>query len=195
MALGGIGSNKSGTVTSTSSAAIYSFRTITRTWNPLSTSGRLHSNTVVNIAAVNIAADHPLNVDLILRVRQSGSSPGRIYVVPTESVARPIDNLIAENVVLKSVVKNLWKVYRYNQEYQSFLLGGCSEEDFLAVAEKFADAFDDIPEGQLVFSSSLLLSLLDEPLTSGDLSVLVNADPYHIEQALSSSSNVQRIGA
>ena len=121
------------------------------------------------------------------------SKPGRIYPVSTEIVAQPIQNLIAENVILKGVVQNLWKVYKYNQEYQSFLLGGCSEEEFLAVAEKFADAFNDIPDGQCVFATSLLLNLLDEPLTSSDLSVLVNVDPYHIEQALSSSSNVQRI--
>jgi hypothetical protein len=176
MALGGIGSNKSGTATGTFVATTSSVGTTTRTWDSFFTSARL-----------------PSNVDLILHVRQSGSNPGRIYAAPTESVARPIFNLITENAVLKGVVKNLWKVYRYNQEYQSFLLGGCSEEDFLAVAEKFADAFDDIPEGQLVFSSSLLLNLLDGPLTSDDLSVLVNTDPYHIEQALSSSSNVQRI--
>jgi hypothetical protein len=104
-------------------------------------------------------------------------------------------NLMAENAVLKGVVKNLWKVYKYNQEYQSFLLGGCSEDEFLEIAEKFAAAFDEIPERQLAYASAFLLNLLDEPLTSNDLSVLVNADPYDIEKALSSSSNVQRIRA
>ena len=101
---------------------------------------------------------------------------------------------MTENIVLKSVVKNLWKVYKYNQEYQSFLLGGCSEDEFLEIVEKFAASFDEIPEGQIVYASSFLLNLLDDLLTSSDISVLVNVDPYHIEQALSSSLNVQRIG-
>lgn len=192
MAFGAIGSNKSRITTSIFSSATSSLTPTAQILNLFSTSGRLPGNTTVN-RATGRPLNVDLNIDLIVRVSQSGSSLGRIYVTSTESVAHPIRNLIAENAVLKSVVKNLWKVYRYNQEYQAFLLGGCSEEDFLAVAEKFADAFDDIPQGQLVFSSSLLLNLLDEPLTSGDLSVLVNADPYHIEQALASSSNVQRV--
>ena len=192
MAVGGIGSNKSGTATSTFSATPTSSVVTTTTTMPWNywLSGSLSGS-----ASVSIAGGNPLNIDLILRVRQSGSSPGRIYAVPTESAAQPIQNLLVENVILKGVVKNLWKVYQYNQEYQAFLLGGCSEEEFLAVAERFADAFDDIPEGQLVFASSLLLNFLDESLTSSDLSVLVNADPYHIEQALSSSLNVQRVSS
>jgi len=108
MPLGGRGSIRSGTaisafLTDTSSVRTNTTTTtITRAWNSLSTSGSFRSDTLGNISA-----DHPLNVDLILRVQQSGSSPGRIYVVSTESIVRPISNLIAENTVLKSVVKNL----------------------------------------------------------------------------------------
>ena len=147
----------------------------------------MSSNTAFNVPPSSVP-------DWILRIRQSENHSGpRIFMVPTESVARPIHKLMAENAVLKGVVKNLWKVYKYNQEYQSFLLGGCSEDEFLEIAEKFAASFDEIPEGQLVYASSFLLNLLDEPLTSNDVSVLVNVDPYDIEKALSSSSNVQRI--
>lgn len=189
MALGGIGSNKSGTATGTFSATTASVITTTRTWNL----GFIFGGSLSGSTSTSVPAGKPSNIDLILRVQQSGSSPGRIYATPTESVARPVHSLVTENAVLRGVVKNLWKVYRYNQEYQAFLLGGSSEEEFLAIAERFADEFDEIPEGQLVFASSLLLNLLDESLTSSDVSVLVNADPYHIERALSSSSNVQRI--
>jgi hypothetical protein len=152
--------------------------------------GRVTDMTLLSNALVS------KTTDWILRVRQSENYAGpRIFLAPTESVARPIHNLMAENAVLKGVVKNLWKIYKYNQEYQAFLLGGCSEDEFLAIAEQFAAAFDDIPEEQLVYASSFLLTLLDEPLTSNDLSVLLNADPSDIEKALSSSSNVQRIRA
>ena len=43
--------------------------------------------------------------DLILRVRQSENhSRPHIFMAPTESVARPIHNLMVENAVLKGVV-------------------------------------------------------------------------------------------
>ena len=132
--------------------------------------------------------------DWILRVQLSeNSAKTHLFVVPTENVAQPVRDLIRENAVLKNVVKNMWKVYKYDQEYQSFLLGGCSEEDFMGVAETFAAEFDEIPAPQIVYAASFLLNFLDESLTSNDLSVLVNVDPYNIEKALSPLQNVHQV--
>ena len=100
-------------------------------------------------------------------------------------------DLIKDNTVLATVVKNLWKVYKYHQEYQLFLLGGYSEEAFRAIADQFAAACDDIPAKQLVYASSCMLSLLGEPLTSSELSVLLNVDPHMIEKALGAAQHVE----
>jgi hypothetical protein len=103
------------------------------------------------------------------------------------------DQLSDENHLLRHVVRNLWQLYRYHQEYESFLLGGCSETEFLAAAEQYATVFQNMPIQSLIFASSLLLDILDIPLTSSDLSVLLNVDPFHIEQILSSSSQIHAV--
>ena len=138
------------------------------------------------------------NIDMLIRVRkdeQSGTEPSDLFVTsaPTEQITRPIMQLIDEHSFLKEVVKNLWRVYKYHQEYESFLLGGYTEEEFIAIAEQHAIVFQNIPLEILIWASSFLLNILTEitpELTTSELSVLLNVDPSGIESALSSSLNI-----
>ena len=100
------------------------------------------------------------------------------------------DEVITEDrlLILTDVVRNIWQSYKYHQEYESFLLGACSEAEFLAASERYATSFRSIPAQSLVFASLLLLNVLDSSLSSSDLSVLLNVDPFDIEQSLSASA-------
>jgi len=132
--------------------------------------------------------------DLIVHFQQSGSSVA-YSVMPTESLRKPIINVVHENGLFKAVIKNLWQVYRYQQEYQSFLLGGYSEEEFLSVAEKYVVTFQSMPPQTVSWASSVMVNVLDNYLTSSDLSVLLNVDPSDIESSLASSQNLHAVPA
>jgi hypothetical protein len=95
--------------------------------------------------------------------------------------------LKAENKVLRGVLANQWRAYTYNQEYIQFLLGGYTDEEFTAIAERYAISFDHIDRDQLKFMALIVLNALPrETITSGDLSFLLNVDPIDVEVALSS---------
>jgi hypothetical protein len=133
------------------------------------------------------------NTDWVFRVQlteQAGNTPPTLKVTgrPTQSITQPIRHLMEENGLLRDTVRNLWQLYRYHQEYESFLLGTCSEADFLAVAERYAISFQGMPAQRLTWASLLLINILGEPLTSGDLSVLLNVDVHDLENTLASSA-------
>jgi hypothetical protein len=132
------------------------------------------------------------NTDILFRVQQgeqSGNTPPTVTITvsPTEHVRNPIANLIDENALLKDIAKNLWQLYKYHQEYESFLLGGYSEAEFLAVAERYATSFRHMPSSTLIWASLLLINILDDSLTSSDLSILLNIDPSQVENTLGAS--------
>ena len=131
------------------------------------------------------------NSDWLFRVRPSESATGTFHIIgtPTENVTRPITHLMGENLLLRDIVKNLWQVYKYNQEYQTFILGEYSDEQFSNIADRYAQPFQPMPQQELIFVSELLLNILAGPMTSSDLSVLLNVDPEDIERTLISSSN------
>lgn len=134
------------------------------------------------VSANNVNLD-----DLLIRVQQSAT--GVTYIVkPTETIKQPFNHAINENGLFRHVIKNLWQVYKYQQEYQSYLLGGLSEAEFLAIAEKYATSYQHLPASTLTWTSSVLINLLDNYLTSSDLSVLLNVDPFDMENALGASS-------
>jgi len=131
--------------------------------------------------------------DWLLRLQQSGGQRVTYTVIPTASVATPFLRVIDENSLFRGVIKNLWDVYKYQQEYQSFLLGGCEEKEFLEIAEKYAASFHRMPSETLTWTASVLLNVLDNYLTSSDLSTLLNVDPSDVENALSSSSDFHAV--
>lgn len=130
--------------------------------------------------------------DWLVRIEQTESTT-IVTASLTKTIVQPISNLIDENNILRGVVRNLWQLYKYHQEYESFILGGCSEAEFLAVAEQYATIFQNMLVQNLTFAASLLLNILDVPLTSSDLSVLLNVDPFNIEQTLNSSSDIHAV--
>ena len=92
--------------------------------------------------------------------------------------------------LLMKVAKNLWETHKYNQEYISFLLGGYTEEEFLELAEKFAEEpMKDMTGQQISFALNWLSSIFKNNLSSSDLSILLNQDCSYIEQYLKESKH------
>lgn len=153
------------------------------------------NTTVYGIETVPTAASaNNENVrDWLFRLQQSNTGQTTYIIAPTEAVTQPIIRVIDENRLLRDVAKNLWQAYKYHQEYQSFLLGGCTEAEFLAVAEQYATLFRYMSPETLIWASSFLLNTLNENLTSSDLSVLLNVDPAEIENSLASSTGIHAV--
>lgn len=117
--------------------------------------------------------------DYVMRVSlDNATSKFKIdFIEETREFAIKIFNPLFENMVLRKSLRNLWKAYSYNQEYISFLLRTSTKEEFLRKAEEFAQCFEVIDKDQLYFGANLLLSVLDQPLSSADLSLFFNIDP------------------
>jgi len=93
------------------------------------------------------------------------------------------EELISENQILKNIIINLWENHKYNQEYSSYLLGIYSKDEFMSIAKTYAKPIDtDIDKDDLISSTNLLLSFINEPLTSHDLSVLLNVDCSNLDE-------------
>ena len=131
-------------------------------------------------------SDAPIQSDYIARI-QNGSitySMTSNQFLDYQTQARNTENLLIK------VAKNLWETHRYNQEYISFLIGGYTEEEFLKLAEEFAEKpLRDLTEEQISFAFNILSSLLDRELSSSDLSVLLNQDCSFVELALKNSKH------
>lgn len=124
--------------------------------------------------------------DYIVRM-QSGpeGSINPSYIMSSQSFLKKISYHYNAHTILRTAVKNLWETYKYNQEYISFLLGGCNEEEFLQFAEEIAEEpANDMTKEQISFSLNLLSSIIDNELSSSDLSILLNQDCSYIEHSL-----------
>ena len=118
-----------------------------------------------------------------------------IPLTPLDPDVYRVEELVTENDLLRNVVKHLWKTYQYHQEYVQYLLRTYdeqSEADFRTVVEKYVTEFENTSPQNLVQSSQTLLHLLQEDLTSADLSVLLNVDPHDVEMAL--TGHVECVG-
>ena len=127
--------------------------------------------------------------DYIMRVAELENTDSGLeisFIEETPKFAEKILNPFLENMVLRETVRNLWKTHQYNQEYISFLLSTCTEEEFLAKAEVLSAHFQDISIDQLSFSANLLVDVLGSPLNSAELSLLFNANPNSLNNASSS---------
>lgn len=125
-------------------------------------------------------------LDLMLRVRGM-KDEAAIDIFETKTFVSPFMELFLENKILREVVRNQWRNYKYNVEYTRFLLGDYTQDEFVSVARDYASSFRHIDDNQqLAFACSILLRTLSETLSSGDLSSLLNVDPTEIETTLSS---------
>lgn len=126
------------------------------------------------------------NFDYMLRIKQSDNDEGEPYVSFIEETPKFTKKYLRpfiENTLLSYTLKNLWLTHQYNQEYISFLLKTCSEEEFLSKAREYARSFQEMTHDQLAFGASLLLRTFDQPLTSAELSLLLNVDPALIDSS------------
>lgn len=137
-------------------------------------------------SSVNVytSPKYPLNgVDYIMRVtRDNTTTKFKVASIEeTREFGMKILNPLFENIILRKSLSNLWNAYKYNQEYISFLLKTTTKEDFLAKAKEFAQPFEEIDEDQLYYGANLLLNILDQPLTSEDISLFFNIYPNALD--------------
>lgn len=92
--------------------------------------------------------------------------------------------VLQENSILKHVVRNQWETFKYNQEYISYLLGMQDKDKFLSTAKQFAKNFVSMDPELLSFASHIVLTTIDEVVSSADLSHLLNVDPAEIDNTL-----------
>lgn len=127
-------------------------------------------------------------LDLIIRIKETEPAKFNVLWYKTKDhFFAPFVNLYFENNVLRHALRNQWRSYKYNQEYIHFLLGGCTEEEFLTIAEKYALPFRHIDKDQLSIGALVILNTLGETVTSGDLSFLLNVDPSDLDATLESN--------
>jgi len=121
--------------------------------------------------------------DYIMRVkRDNTTSKFEVsFIEKTREFRMKILNPYFENIILRKSLSNLWNAYKYDQEYISFLLETTTKEEFLRKAEDFAKYFEEIDKDQLYYGANLLLNILDQPLTSADISLFFNIDPNTLE--------------
>jgi len=128
----------------------------------------------------------PYNTDYIARIEADEANPSQCclsYIAETGEFTEKLLYPFFENIVLKDIVKNLWKNCLYNQEYISYLLNTCTKKEFLNTSGKFAEPFKKISEDQLYLTTKLILNILNQPLTSGEISLLLNIDPNDLDSA------------
>ncbi|MCD6294751.1 MAG: hypothetical protein J7M20_07465 [Deltaproteobacteria bacterium] len=124
--------------------------------------------------------------DFVLRIKQSDDIEGEFYAAYVEETSRFVEKYshpFFENHLLSYALKNLWLTHQYNQEYMSFLLNTCTREEFLSKAAEYARSFQEIIPEQLGTAVSVLLDKLNQPLTSAELSLLLNVEPASIDSS------------
>jgi len=127
-------------------------------------------------------------VDAIFRVSENSESESirADFVMDTSTFLHGLSAVSVEVRVLRNAVTNLWKNHLYGEEYTSYLLGALPQEEFMAVAAEYAEPMDDeIDDHYLLQASRILFDLLDQPLTSSELSVLLNTDSSTINHRMS----------
>ncbi len=93
--------------------------------------------------------------------------------------------------VLEKSLKNLWNSYKYNEKYIAFLLNMSSEEEFMQYVEESAPEMEKIEEKQIFLAAHIIHQVIDEPISSIDLSTFFCVDPIDIELAINKFSHTQ----
>lgn len=87
--------------------------------------------------------------------------------------------------VIIEMFRNLFKSYRYLQEYNAYILNdGMSEEEFKKVAEKYASPFKKKPPEEIIRVWLWLTEITGDSLSVMDLSQLIDVDPKDVEEAV-----------
>ncbi|PKN30748.1 MAG: hypothetical protein CVU64_02025 [Deltaproteobacteria bacterium HGW-Deltaproteobacteria-21] len=123
----------------------------------------------------------------MVRVRSTDTTEDCVTVSYVSETVPFVTHIMApylENKILRNVIDNLWKTYQYNQEYISFLLNTRTRDEFMEAAKKYSLTFRDVDAAGLYYQANVLLQALGQPLTSADLSLLLNVDPNIIENVM-----------
>jgi hypothetical protein len=140
----------------------------------------------------NEVAPYSNNISgIILRVKEThgslevGNSDTQSYKVSYLTQTSSLALTLLENIALKDMVRNLWSVYLYNQEYIAFLLGSYTKEQFKQIAKNYAQPFcNTIDKPYLFVASKTAFEVLNQNLTSSDLSLLLNIDTNIVEKKM-----------
>jgi len=126
------------------------------------------------------------NFDYIFRIKESDTKPGRYEIVyaETKMVTYPFVKIVSDNYNLKFILQNQWRTHKYILEYNNYLLGNYTKEDFLSIARRYAQPFLRLTDEQILDLTSIILETIGETLTSGEISQFVNVDPADIEKVL-----------
>lgn len=140
----------------------------------------------MHTSSVTVYGKAPQIDQLIWIIQEPGNNKAEIrYLGETSAFAFKIRNFIQENVVLVNIMRNLWNTHRYNQEYISYLLGNYSKEEFITIANAFAEPLqNDITNGYLAVASNVVFTTINQPLTSSDLSIFLNVDSAVIDRKM-----------
>ena len=136
------------------------------------------------------------NSDWLFRVYQSENDPSMYNITYKDTstfvsyLEKLFQGILQENAILKTFVKNLWKNYQYQQEYISFLLGNSSKEDFMEIAEEYAEPFREASDRNYVLlAGDIATTSLQQPIDSYDLSLLLGLECSSVEHHLRSTGN------
>lgn len=104
----------------------------------------------------------------------------------TYSLAYSSGKLYFEYNIAKKVIKRLWRLHRYNQEYITYLIGSYSKEEFKEIAKTYAEKTPEYTgtAEQLQFAVNFVMNTIEEPMTSNDLSLLLNIDYSHLDTTM-----------
>ena len=124
--------------------------------------------------------------DYVFRIKGSDTKPGRYEIVyaETKMVAYPFVNIVSENYNLRFILQNQWRTYKYILEYNNYLLGNYTKENFLSIARQYAQPFLRLTDEQILDLTFIILKTIGETLTSAEISQFLNVDPADIERVL-----------
>jgi hypothetical protein len=129
-------------------------------------------------------------IDYIVRVKNDAETGKYIIVVAeTVTITYTLNKIISENYILKTIIKNQWQSYNYCWEYNKFLLGNVTNEEFLIIARWYARHFDKLRDEQILELTSIIFNIIGGTLNSGEISQLINVDPTDIERVLNKYSH------
>jgi hypothetical protein len=127
--------------------------------------------------------------DYILRLTNDAKAGNyKVVYAETGTIAYPLAKIILENRNLKFILQNQWRAYNYYLEYNNYLLGNYSKEDFLVIARRYAQPFLRLTDNQILELTSVILETIEGTLNSDEISQLINVDPGDIEKVLNKYS-------
>jgi hypothetical protein len=94
----------------------------------------------------------------------------------TINLIRDNERLQIENELLREITRNMYLDRKYMEEYNAFLLGAHTEEEFQKIAEKHATKRTLKTYEQKIFAREVLEKILQEAMSYLEVCNLLNAE-------------------